>query len=244
MKRIVVATMTCDFKAYSLEQVVKRLVELEAPAGIEKLVYVNIETSPDNLDAMRGYEFVRDLGLSYDVWAQVSSWRAERAGDQDQGYRLPPIVMARNMAREFAILSGAAAIMYVDSDVLVPVNALPALWCVDRPIVGGLVPGRGAHSHVNYLGSGKSLEAVSPNLVKTDYATAGFVMIRRAVFQVVPWRWGGTVENPDLPHSEDPLFGYDARRAGFDWWYVRTDVKAEHLDNPDRPLRPDGAAKF
>lgn len=237
MRRIIAATVVCDFKSYSIERVVRRLVELEAPAGIEKLVYVNIQTAPDNLEAMKGYEFVRDLGLCYDVWAQASSWFGTRTSDQDQTHRLSPIVMARNMAREFAILADAAAIMYVDSDVLVPVNALDALWCVDKNIVSGLVPGRGVHSHVNYMGSGQHLQAVSPNLFRTDYATAGFVMIRRQVFRVISWRWGATAEDLEHNHSEDPLFGYDARRSGLDWWYVRTDIKAEHLDNPDRPLK-------
>jgi hypothetical protein len=235
MNKIVVATITCDFKRYSTEEVLQRNLELAVPRGWEKAVYLNVET---NL----GWQPARDIAC--DVWSWgTSTWHKRRTKDQDQAHRLSPIVAARNMARDFALSQDADALLYVDSDVVVPVDSIPRLLETGKSIVSGLVPGRGAHGHVFYTGSGQHFRKVAPNLIELDYATAGFVLIRRPVFQSIAWRWGWTQEG-EGPWSEDPIFGYDARKAGFGWWYLRTDVRADHLDNPARPLSEEEAAGF
>lgn len=245
-RKVIVATLLCDHKLYSAERVLWNNVSLARPEGVQATVYANVETNPGNIAAMRAYEFLDDMPVHYDIWTWISTWRGRRLYDQDQRYRLSPICIARNMAREFALLSHADAILYIDSDVLAPPQALVELWREDKPIVGGSVPGRGCHGHVHYLGSEGQVCPVEDrdNLIHTDYATAGFVMIRRPVLQVVSWRWGGTAEEPGRSHSEDPLFAYDARRAGFGRWYVRTDLEAEHLDNPQYPLSEGATADF
>ncbi|MDD5511994.1 MAG: hypothetical protein PHI12_14495, partial [Dehalococcoidales bacterium] len=141
----------------------------------------------------------------------------------------------------YAIAANADAILYVDSDVLIPKNSIPRLWETGLNIVGGVVPGRGAHAHTVYMGSGKHVVRVNDTLTELDYATAGFVLIRKPVYRAIAWRWGDTHEG-DGPISEDPLFGYDARKAGFGWWYVCTDLKAEHLDDKEHSLTE--TAKF
>jgi hypothetical protein len=230
--KIVVATLVCDFKAYSVQRVIENNLAL---AG-NKTVYLNIES-----DSPEGYEHLTSKGIVWDAWNWKSAWRGERGYDQDQGHRLPAICIARNMARDFAMRHDADAILYVDSDVLIPKNSIPRLWETGKNIVGGLVPGRGAHSHVFYTGSGQHRQQVDENMLELDYATAGFVLIRKPVYRAIAWRWGDTHEG-DGPISEDPLFGYDARKAGFGWWYVCTDLVAEHLDDADRPLME--TAKF
>ena len=56
------------------------------------------------------------------------------------------------------------------------------------------------------------------------------------------WRWGWDARGRG-PRSEDPLFGYETRQLGIPW-RVRTDLMAEHLDNPDRPMDEGQAAGF
>ena len=50
-------------------------------------------------------------------------------------------------------------------------------------------------------------------MLELDYATAGFVLIRKPVYRAIAWRWGDTHEG-NGPISEDPLFAYDAYKAG------------------------------
>lgn len=247
MDKIVVAVIACDFKAYSLQRVLNNNLSLKTPRGATLLHYLNVECRYGGVWPI----FECDDRVEVDLWTWRAQWRGKRGHDQDQGYRLPPITIARNMALEYAKYHDAGAILFIDSDVVVPENSAVVLWEeLQRShrspfnIVGGLVPGRGCHSHVFYTGStGPQPVAGEKHLVRVDYGTAGFVMIHKDVFWNVPWRWGCVPNNPKS-HSEDPLFGHDARKLGFGWWYIRTDLKAEHLDDPERPLENGETAGF
>ncbi len=257
MTKIVVAVIACDFKAYSLERVIDNNMALESPPGVELLHYLNLERGYADADLpgsrMRQYlaTFEDRESTDIDCWTWESSWRRPRIADQDQGHRLPPIVIARNMTLDYAKLNGADAVLYIDSDVVVPQNSVVELWKeLNTPhgypcnIVGGLVPGRGVHGHVYYTGSTGPIGVKDrSNLVWVDYGTAGFVMIHSYVFWNVPWRWG-KVPDKDEWHSEDPLFAHDVRQLNMGRWYLRTDLEAEHLDNPDRPLMPEGTGRW
>jgi len=223
-KTIVVATITCEYKLYSTGEVVENNASLDVPDGWTKRVYVNAEMSKQKIDVPEG--------VALDVWTWESSWRGERKFDQEQPHRLPAICLARNMAREYALRAGADAMLFVDSDVLVPKDSLVRLLAEDYNIVGGVVPGRGAHGHVIYAGSGKHQE-LKGKVLETDYGTAGFVLLRKPVIQSIGWRWGWTHEGSG-PMSEDPLFAYDARKAGFGWWYILMDLRASHADKAAR----------
>ena len=247
MNKIVVAVIACDFKAYSLQRVIDNNLKLKTPPGAELLHYLNVECRYGGVWPI----FDCDDKMDIDLWTWRAPWRGKRAADQDQGYRLPPIVIARNMALEYAKYNQASTILYIDSDVLVPQRSAVVLWEeLQRPhrvpvnIVGGLVPGRGVHSHVYYTGStGMRPVTGEKHLARVDYGTAGFMMVHRDVFWNVAWRWGEVPRKRDK-HSEDPLFAHDARQLGYGWWYIRADLKAEHLDDPDRPLNNGETAGF
>ena len=86
------------------------------------------------------------------IWT-INEWdETPRQFDQDQGYRLPRIVTARNMCIDFAIKHDYDWLFFVDSDVLIPENTMELLFeSNDFKLKSGLVHGRGAHSGAQYV---------------------------------------------------------------------------------------------
>lgn len=246
---VIVATITCDFKAYSLPQLLKSISKLGLVGRDEQDVkvfpvrrYLNIET-----DDPARYKWLVGEGWGdwvwIDFWQWSNEWIPTRDHDQAQGARLPRICVARNMAMEFARHHrDCTHLLFIDSDVLVPPDTIPRLMAHNKDIVGGSVPGRGAHASAVYHGSGSHHQLVD-GLLEVDYGTAGFVMLSRRVFTAMAWRWGHTEEGTG-PHSEDPIFAHDARLHGFGWWYIDRSLAAKHVDRPDEPLTEEGAAEF
>lgn len=233
---VMVATLICDRKAASQQTILENLKSLHA-GGTHFTFYLNIEsTQPKLYQPIRDFCAENNIKLITDVWNIESGWWNKPSFDQDMA-RLFPITMAREMARYAAVWSNFSHLLYIDADVVVPSNSIEVLLAMDKDICGGSVPGRGVHSHVSYHG-GKPQPAKN-GIMKTDYATAGFMMIKRCVFQCISWRYG-YIEDGRGPFSEDPLYAHYAAMAGFDLWYVNLDLIAKHLDDPEHPLSTDG----
>lgn len=238
---ILVATLLCDRKAYSQLYAVPRLFELSYP---DITIYINIQTVALERHFSDLLEFLSGVDRPYhlDIWGWRSTWWEGPRFDQDQR-RLVPIVMARNMAIEAAMALGASHLFQVDADVIVPRDSIERLLELDRPIVGGLVPGRGCHSHVHYVSARHRY--IAPNLIEADHGTAGFMLIRRDVFERLRYRHGPSSVYPGVYLSEDPAYTEDAREKwGFGSMWLRTDLVAEHRDNPDHPLTESETAQF
>jgi glycosyltransferase involved in cell wall biosynthesis len=204
-------------------------------------MYLNIETNaPERYTDVRSFLFNHALRpFDFDYWNVTSSWRPRQKYDQDNGVRLYPIITARNMAIDYALHRQADWLFFVDSDVIVPPDSLTKLLALGRPLVGGLVPGRGAHSHVNYVFG--QWDATDEVLI-TKHGTMGCCLIHKDLFQFIRFRQGPHPIRKEVWLSEDPCYAADAEYAGrANAWYIHTGVVCGHIDNPDHPLTGDGA---
>lgn len=252
---VLVATMWHESKAHCVDRVMGRLAQLKDD---NYRLYANIEGTESRMD----WEHRVFLSSHYfDKWGYSSSWRMSRRFDQDNPSRVPPICTARNMAIDCAMSIGAEWLLYVDADVVIPANSIEELLALKQPLCGGVVPGRGAHSHVNYTFGPKSIDIDGKSyggrssyrcqgvpVVISDHGTAGFMMVHRSIFDVVRFRYGHSQlfwERP-APYlemmAEDACFAEDAEKLGLsNGWHIHTGLVAEHLDDPGNPLTEAGA---
>lgn len=242
---ILTSTLLCDRKKSSAMVAVPRLLELTHP---DVCIYLNIET--ENLEENFG-DLMALLEKSgrpyhYDVWHSRSSWSQKPRFDQDQA-RLHPIMIGRNMSIQAAQGIGATHLLQVDADVVVPRDSIERLLTMNRPLVGGMVRGRGAHSGITY-GKAATYD-LTPGLPahwrEMEYCTCGFVLIARELFDLLKYRSGPHNRVKSSMLSEDPAFGTDAHDVWkMPWWTVDTTLWAEHWDDPEKPLRHDEVAQF
>jgi glyoxylase-like metal-dependent hydrolase (beta-lactamase superfamily II) len=102
-----------------------------------------------------------------------------------------------------------------------------------------LVPGRGAHAGRAVYVFGERMR--QGNLINCAHGTLGYCLIRRDLFEVIPFRWGPHPIERGVMLSEDPAFAADAlKQYGAEWW-IDASVTAEHRDDPERPMTPDQA---
>lgn len=231
---ILVSTLMCDRKKHFQESIFNTLKALTYQ---DKVLYFNIETIDlNNFQWLVNALAESGLQYHYDIWQAVSSWCKKPEFDQDQA-RLVPIVNGRNMTISAATCLAASHIFQVDSDVIVPPDSIERLLALNHPICGGLVPGRGAHSHVFYQ-SQDSPKHVSDNVIDVAHGTCGFMMITRDIFTRLRFRMGPSNEVDGVWLSEDPAFTEDARRhlnAG--WMRIDRTLKAQHLEDTTMPFK-------
>lgn len=172
---------------------------------------------------------------SFDVWSWSTTygaeWRRKPAFDQDQA-RLAGIVTARNMCIEYAMQTDASHLLFIDADIVPPVDIIPRLLEVNHDAVAGLVFGRGAHSGCPYIfGEKRRFEQNGYGLIEAEHANIGFTMISRRLFEAVRMRWG-TSHYPDgrvCMTSDDPAFHLDSFLKFGQWMYIRPDVLGKHV---------------
>jgi hypothetical protein len=238
MSKIVVATLLCDRKRASELIGLPAMLALEPPDGAEIVHYINYETHHADMWGASRTMLVRS-GREYgcDSWQRASSWLPAPHFDQDQT-RLEPICVARNMARAYALSIGASHLLFIDADVIVKPDGLRRLIALNRPLVGGLVPGRGPHNGRAQYAFGERWRR--DNIINCAHGTCGYMLIAREVFGILPFRWGINRDDTNGGYqSEDPLYCNDAvhllgERGEF---WIDTGADAEHWDNPARPLR-------
>lgn len=236
---IVAAVICCDRKRYSLYDCIKALIKNPEISRI----YLNIET-PDESDYLQHYAYLAnhyDGEFDFDFWQiNSSSWRRQRTRDQDNELRLPNIITARNMVIDYAIGKAMDAIWYVDSDVIVEPDTLHKLMSVNRPIAGARIPGRGVHSHAEYV---FGVQETNGNIVRAKHGSMGCALIHKDIFQMIRFRQGPHPISRGVWLSEDPALAADAETVWHltDGWHINTDALVKHADNPDAPLTHDQA---
>ena len=248
---IAVCTIISDRKKDSV-YCMPRLAELDGDYS----VYVNHERwhpPPEQGGCGFGYGYFTQERWYIDQWyvhqsfpSKSSPWRPIARFDQDQS-RLVPITTARNMCIDFAMVMQASHLLFVDADVIPPKDVIPKLLELDHPIVGGLVPGRGAHRNFKYVfGEISRMELdrgdIKVPIIVCSHGTCGLMMIKREVFERLRFRYGpGFAEDGHREElSEDPAYCYDANKLGFGNMWIREDVVAEHLGD----LKDNETAQF
>lgn len=232
---LVAGMIVCDFKRYQLEKTLYRLSEL---TNIDA-VYLNIETKNPALYKDLIEAWPQTKPLHFDFWNTSGNWRPERKYDQHQ-IRLLSICTARNMCIDYAMISQAKHLLFVDSDVLVDYGAVGHLIGLNKNLCGGLVPGRGEYDNVYYVFGGQDgWEKDEVQVVECRHGTCGFMLISRFTFSRLRFRWGA---HPDIPTemlSEDPAYCIDWHKMTGERFYVNKLATAHHIDNDEIPLTLD-----
>ncbi len=241
---VVAATILCDRKASS--QLIAPPAVLQM-AGVDRY-YINVETALTGEERDRQWAPLLALLASrrnrqptvHLEWWYRSGWGgAQPTYDQDQR-RLKYIITARNMAIDFALAMRADWLLYIDADVIPKPDGLQYLMALGKPLCGGLVPGRGAHSHVKYI---FHHHATQGDVITCGYGTCGYMLISKDIFGVLRFRMGPHMQHRDVFLSEDPAYCADAIQTLklADDFYISTLATAEHWDDPDRPMTTEQA---
>jgi len=231
---VIAATLLCDRKPtfpVSLEYLINE-------PRVEH-IYVNIETqTPEHYQSVVSLLKQSGKPFSIDYWWVNSSWASRPAFDQDTA-RFMPIAQGRNMALDWAIVQtmmnqDVSHILFVDSDVRPHSGGLEHLLMLNQPLTGGLVPGRGAHNHVNYV---YGVKEHNGNIIRCEHGTSGYLLIARSIFEVQRFRVGPCRYKRDVFLCDDPAYTTDAFDTGLAYsFYIDTRATADHVDDPKRPL--------
>lgn len=236
------SVIVCDRKRYSLNQCLRAL----AVSKEIDCVYLNIETGTPDLyaEAILDFEIASEgKPLDVDYWnISKSTWRVPQRYDQHQ-VRLLPIVTARNMAIDYALVKNATSLLFVDSDVMIDPDNLHHLVGLNKNLRGGFVPGRGAHGHVNYVFGAVRGTNDHGATIECDHGTCGYMLINRVVFTQLRFRWGMDRLHPDQMLSEDPAFCFDWYDLSGERFWIHKLATAQHIDNAASPLTQEGVAQ-
>jgi hypothetical protein len=233
---IAVCTLGCDRKADEGFPSWPTLFQLEG----DYQLYLNYEGhSSKPMDCIQHLQMPQNLLWSLDRWnwgtIDGHTWRTLPKFDQDQA-RLASIVIARNMCIEYAMQTGASHLLFIDADIVPPLDIIPKLLEVNKLTVGGLVHGRGVHSGATYLfGEKNRTPMLVPNgatqIVECEHSNIGFTMIKRDVFEQVRFRYGIGAYPDGRKHnvSDDPAYHLDTFLKFNEWHHVRMDVLGRHV---------------
>lgn len=204
-------------------------------------VYINIQTGFDASRYQPVLDFMDASKKPYDVdlWRVESTWSSQPQFDQDNA-RFMPIATGRNMALDWAIVQcmmnqSTSHLLFVDSDVRPHQGGLQYLLDLEKPLTGGLVPGRGDHSHVKYVFPDNQPQGT---VIKCEHGTSGYLLIARSIFEVQRFRVGPCRYKREVTLCDDPAYSTDAFDTGLaDGWYIDVRATADHVDDPNHPLK-------
>ncbi|MBI4140797.1 glycosyltransferase family 2 protein [Candidatus Woesearchaeota archaeon] len=166
--------------------------------------------------------------------------------------RIIDIISNRNIIIKRAVEKKYDYLFFVDTDVLLPPDAIEKLLSPDQPIVSGVYLGGQKFSNEtkiapvlyeltaneNYLRS-VPLNNVMEDLVYEIAASGmGCVLIQREVLEKVKLRYSEKIMS-----GEDVLFCHDARKLGYRT-FVNTSVRCTHMVSEGDITFPAGIANF
>ena len=213
----------------------------------EQLVKGNYQTEDQKFlrDAYNDLRHITDNrtldeeNIYIDTWRwhtfEGSSWRSSPRFDQDQA-RLASIVTARNMCIEFAKQTNSSHLLFIDADIVPPLDIIPKMLAVEEDAVCGLVHGRGTHAHMEYSFNSNNLakgnfDKNGIQLREVEHANIGFAMLSARLFNQVSFRYGNSEYPNGAQHqtSDDPAYHLDAFYKFGKWPVIRLDVVGRHV---------------
>lgn len=158
-----------------------------------------------------------------------------------------PWDVARNKCALFCLENGFDYLLFIDDDVVPPVDVVPRLLSHQVNVVGGIyrqkmLPHDWCMFKAGTLPTGQHTKtpiAPNNNLVEVDYIGAGCLMIHRSVFEMLqyPWFvWDLTPANPS-GKSEDFYFTDLCKKNGIK---VYADTAVQCLHECSAVLTPAG----
>lgn len=170
----------------------------------------------------------------------------EGTAEVGNSQRLAGICAGRNLAHEYAQRDpDVSHILFLDTDIAPPPDAIDRLLEIDNGLVGFYVPTYGldgarlayvsagpedlwyltgtANHTALATATGRKRFPDDADVREHELQTAGALMVRRDVFRVLRWRW-----DIEAGMTDDPCFEHDARTLlGVPTW-VRHDVQGAH----------------
>ncbi len=222
---ILVAVICCKYKLPTLNQCLKAIKN----AGFTE-VLLNYEGHHTDFYNTEEDTFLVKQVIDEPKYLQVWNWqgagKVAREFDQHQAARLTPICMARNMCLDFAQHKEFEWIFFCDSDCIMPKNVMEIF---DSPykLKGGLIPGRGVHSHVFYYEK-PDYHNEKGDFVPCANGSCGSLAIHKDLFYRLRFRWGMPIGSEQIS-SEDPLFASDALHIFGEKWWVNRQVRYTHI---------------
>ena len=168
--------------------------------------------------------------------------------DGDEASRWENLLRKLNRARDLGLAGGYDALLTVESDIIVPPDALEKLAAVDADVVYGLFVLRFPPYHWNVatkMRPGGEIHLVSQDREAAKAAWGqvlpceghgqGICLIRRHVLEAIEFR----NPHPDL-RAQDWYFSFDCQRLGFSQM-AHLGVQCGHIDGqtvllPDVPI--------
>lgn len=163
--------------------------------------------------------------------------------DQDQFYRLPRIVAARNMCLDIMRTSqDYTHLLFIDSDVdTKDPHGLERLLLHQLPLCGGLIHGRGEQSHAEVCAGAR--HPYHGEAFSCQSGSCGFQLISRPLCERYQFSWGRS-RFERRRKSEDPKFCEDTQADGWGEYVIDSSVTADHVDNFAEPLTMQSIAEF
>lgn len=128
------------------------------------------------------------------------------------------VALGRNQCVEAAKLAKATHILFLDSDMLFPVDVITRLLRHNKDIVGAMYSQRAAPFHplgVTYEGEHKN---ITQGLCRMKIIPTGCLLIRLQVFDRISKPWFSTAIIGEKIIGEDYYFCEQAQKAGFEIW--------------------------
>jgi hypothetical protein len=130
--------------------------------------------------------------------------------------RLIRIETGRNLIKDYSERISAAAVLFVDSDMILTLEIVEKLLEVDRPLVS-----------VDCKSYGLKGKVVSQDpKIEEHWNTAGVLLVNYPAFHDISWS-----HNPSKKLSDDPAYQYHAERLGWGMTWVRKDIEIKHSAN-------------
>lgn len=250
---ILAATLWCDRKENEANRkTFGQMLNTVSNLSNVNQIYINYETTPKELSKFNSEEksfhpwWENHLGIPLiprktyeygdwkyvtDAWSIVTGWDSRIQYDQDQK-RLFKIVIARNMAIDYALTRGYSHILFVDSDVIPNPSGFAYLLKMANEgvnLCGGYVPGRGDHAHVHYVFGHMRGIKDEGGMIECDHGSCGYMLISRKVFGQLRFRWGDDRHVPGQMLSEDPAYCYDWYDISGERFLISKNATAQHI---------------